>query len=597
MPSLVAALAAGRSLIVPVSAAVFALAALAQLASAAGAPPNVLVVIADDLGWGDLSSHGNKQLQTPIVDRLADEGVSFERFYVQPVCAPTRAEFLAGRHHLRVGVTGVSEGRERLDAGVPTIADAFRAAGYATGLFGKWHNGTQPPYHPVCRGFDEFYGFTSGHWGHYYDFWLDHNNRMVLGQGYCADDFTDHAIGFMIAKSDAPFFAVVAFNTPHSPMQVPDRWWNRHAGRKITQQGTDAAREDVDHTRAALAMCENLDWNVGRLLAHLESRGISDNTIVVFFSDNGPNGHRWNAGLRGVKGSTDEGGVRSPLIVRWPKRLSPGTIVHSPACVLDLPPTLASLCGVALAAPEELDGADLSTELVGEAAPASQARTLLSHWNGRVATRRGRHVLDDRGRLYDLVTDPGQTQDVAAREPEIATDLTSAADAWLERFTAKRLGEAQPFTVGHPEHPRAYLPARDADGVGRVVRSNRFPNCTYFTGWSGHNDAVVWDVEVLTPGVYHTEFYLAVPPAAVGGSLVLETSMGATRIALTEATDCEPLGPAMDRVLRQEGPVMNFRSFAGTALKLEAGRQELRVSWDDFSNKGPLLWQLCLERQ
>jgi len=156
--------------------------------------PNVLVFLADDQGWGDLSVHGNSNLATPNIDSLARDGALFERFFVCPVCAPTRAEFLTGRYHARGGVRGVSTGLERLNTDEKTIAEAFRAAGYATGAFGKWHNGSQPPYHPNDRGFEEFYGMTHGHWGHYFDYDMDHNGRMVKGKGYIIDDLTSHAI-------------------------------------------------------------------------------------------------------------------------------------------------------------------------------------------------------------------------------------------------------------------------------------------------------------------------------------------------------------------------------------------------------------------
>ena len=152
--------------------------------------PNVLVILADDQGWGDLSGNGNPNLSTPHLDQLGDSGAVFERFYVEPVCSPTRAEFLTGRYALRDGVTGVTSGDERLNADVSTIADAFKEAGYATAAFGKWHNGSQAPYHPNSRGFDEFYGFCSGHWGLYFSPMLEHNNSLVRGKDYLADDIT-----------------------------------------------------------------------------------------------------------------------------------------------------------------------------------------------------------------------------------------------------------------------------------------------------------------------------------------------------------------------------------------------------------------------
>src|SRR5262249_45488960 len=212
--------------------------------------PNVVIVLADDQGWGDLSLNGNTNLRTPHVDSLAADGARFERFFVQPVCSPTRAEFLTGRWHPRCGVSGVSTGAERLDLDERTIADAFRAAGYATGCFGKWHNGSQYPYHPNGRGFAEYYGFTSGHWGEDFDPHLDHNGHSVRGRGYITDDLTERAIAFLTknAEEGRPFFCYLAFNTPHSPMQVPDAYWERFE--KATLKADGGAREDRAHTRA-----------------------------------------------------------------------------------------------------------------------------------------------------------------------------------------------------------------------------------------------------------------------------------------------------------------------------------------------------------
>jgi len=261
--------------------------------------PNVLVILTDDQGWGDLSFHGNRNLDTPNIDALAAQGASFDRFFVCPVCSPTRAEFLTGRYFPRGGVRGVSTGKERLDLDEQTIGEVFKAAGYKTGAFGKWHNGTQYPYHPTARGFDEYYGFCSGHWGNYRDPLLDHNGEMVKGSGFIIDDLTDHAIDFIRSSGEQPFFCYVPYNTPHSPMQVPDRWWKKFDGASLAQRHRDPWKENLNHTRAALGLCENIDWNVGRLLQALCEQNEEDNTIVVYFSDNGPNGYRWNDGMKG----------------------------------------------------------------------------------------------------------------------------------------------------------------------------------------------------------------------------------------------------------------------------------------------------------
>ena len=216
---------------------------------AMGSSPNVLVFLTDDQGWGDLSSSGNVDLRTPHVDSLQRDGTSFDRFYVCPVCSPTRAEFLTGRHHARSGVYSTSAGGERIDLGEVTVADLFRAAGYRTGAFGKWHNGMQFPYHPNGRGFEEFYGFCSGHWGNYYSPLLELNGLPVKGQGFCIDDFTSKAITFIeeAVGSGKPFFAYLPYNTPHSPMQVPDLFWKRFSDRRLKMRNQQSPQLSLIH--------------------------------------------------------------------------------------------------------------------------------------------------------------------------------------------------------------------------------------------------------------------------------------------------------------------------------------------------------------
>ena len=196
------------------------------------APPNVILIITDDQGWGDISFNGNHNLNTPFMDQLALQGARFEHFYVQPVCSPTRAEILTGKNFPSLGVYSTSAGGERMDPKAYSLGVHFRHAGYRTGYFGKWHNGSQAPYHPLDRGFQEFYGFTSGHWGHYFGPELEHNGNWVKGTGFLADDFTGRAIAYMESVREAPFLVVLAYNTPHSPMQVPDTYWKRWRRRR-----------------------------------------------------------------------------------------------------------------------------------------------------------------------------------------------------------------------------------------------------------------------------------------------------------------------------------------------------------------------------
>ena len=188
---------------------------------------NVVIILSDDQGWGDFSISGNSNLETPNIDRLARDGALFNNFYVEAVCSPTRAELLTGRYHQRSGVYSTSAGGERIDLDERILAQVFKEAGYATAAYGKWHNGMQAPYHPNSRGFDDFYGFCSGHWGSYFNPMLEHNGAIVQGDGFLVDDLTDHGIRFIEDNRDKPFLLYLPYNTPHSPMQVPDRWFEK----------------------------------------------------------------------------------------------------------------------------------------------------------------------------------------------------------------------------------------------------------------------------------------------------------------------------------------------------------------------------------
>jgi arylsulfatase A-like enzyme len=547
---------------------------------AAAQRPNVLIILSDDQGWGDFSFHGNANLSTPNVDSLARDGASFRRFYVCPVCSPTRAEFLTGRYHPRSGVRGVTTGGERMDLDEVTIADMFKAAGYATGNFGKWHNGTQYPYHPNGRGFEEFYGFTSGHWGDYFSPPLDHNGQIVRGNGYTTDDFTDKAIEFIDRHRDKPFFAYVTYNTPHSPMQVPDRWWNRFAEKELALRGTQPDRENLDHTRAALAMCENIDWNVGRILKRLDELQLARDTIVVYFCDNGPHGDRWNGGLKGSKGSTDEGGVRSPLLIRWPGKIAAGKRIPQIAAAIDLLPTLAELAGIPMTNDKPLDGLSLEPLLVpsnSDVPPELSDRVIFSHWNGRISATSGRFRLDHTGKLYDVLKDPGQRRDVSRQHPQIRERFAAAISAWKNDVFDKDKRDERPFIVGHPDSKLTQLPARDAVGHGTIERSSRHPNCSYFTNWTSTDDRITWDAEVAAAGTYEVEVYYTCPTADVGSTIELSFNGSSVQGKITEPHDPPLQGAEHDRVTRQESYVKDFRPMKLGAIALEEGRGEFTL--------------------
>ncbi|MCA9106222.1 MAG: sulfatase-like hydrolase/transferase [Planctomycetales bacterium] len=549
--------------------------------------PNVVVFLADDAGWGDFSHSGNQQVSTPSIDSIARQGVSLDRFYVCPVCAPTRAEFLTGRYHPRGGVRGVSTGQERLDPTETTIADEFREAGYATGLFGKWHNGSQWPYHPLARGFDRFFGYTCGHWGEYFDAQLEDDERLVRTEGYIVDVCTDEALEFIRDHHDGPFFCYIPFTTPHSPWGVPAEYWDRFRDKPLTQVGTQSENEKQDETRCALAMLENQDHNVGRVLSLLDELELTDNTIVVYFSDNGPNGHRWTGGMKGVKATTDEGGVRSVAYLRWPGVLPAGHVVEPISGAIDLRPTLLSLTGIEQQGQLPLDGRDLSPLLLDPDADWPE-RLLVNSWAGRISVRSQTHRLDHQGHLFDMVGDPGQTTPIEAEQPAIAARLQAHADWYREEMFGERgvttpgggnAVDPRPFPVGYREFPITRLPARDAEPIGNVHRSAPAPNSSFFTGWTSTDDRIEWQVEVVTSGTYRVTVDYTCAADDVGSEVRLEFLEDSLNSKIDVAWD-PPLHDNQDTLPRPraESPLKVFRTLELGSIHLAAGDGTLRLS-------------------
>jgi arylsulfatase A-like enzyme len=553
--------------------------------------PNVIIFLTDDQGWGDLSVHGNSNLSTPNIDLLAKEGARFTHFYVSPVCSPTRAEILTGRYHARGGVYSTSAGGERLDADEKTIAQVFETAGYATAAYGKWHNGMQYPYHPNARGFDDFYGFCSGHWGDYFDPLLEHNGELVKGNGFMSDDLTDKALAFIEAHAAKPFFLYVPYNTPHSPMQVPDRWWNKFKNYNPTMLHSES--EDIQFTRAALAMTENIDWNVGRVMQKLKDLRLDGNTIVIYLSDNGPNSWRWNGGMKGRKGSTDEGGIRSPLFIRWPGHIPQKEVPHI-AAAIDLYPTLADLAGINLYIEKPLDGVSLKSLLVEEHANWKE-RFIFSHWNGRTSARSGQYRLDNEGRLYNIERDPGQLRDVSKDERAVADTLMKAVATWKKDVLSELPAiDNRPFPFGHPDFKYTQLPARDGTSHGNIKRSNRFPNCSFFTNWSTVDDKITWEIEVVADGAFEVMLYYTCPDKDAGSTFELRYGESKLRGKITEGYDPPLRGMEHDRVERQESYIKDFKPLKAGTMYFKKGRGTLTLSAVDIPGESVMDFRLLM---
>ncbi len=546
--------------------------------------PNIILIMTDDQGWGDLSINGNTDISTPNIDALAQNGATFDNFYVQPVCSPTRAELLTGRHFARLGVHKTSAGGERMNLNETTIAEVLKGAGYKTAAYGKWHNGMQPPYHPNSRGFEDYYGFTSGHWGNYFSPILEHNGKLVKGKGFLVDDLIQHGIDFIEKNKEQPFFLYLPLNTPHSPMQVPDTYWNRFKDKNLEMHYQGKESTSLTHTKAALAMVENIDHNVGRVSQKLKELDLEKNTIVIYLSDNGPNGWRWNDNMRGRKGSTDEGGVRSPFFIQWKDKIQAGKKIDQIASAIDLLPTLANLVGVKAETINAVDGQSLQPLLLDENTNFNSG-LIFNHWNGKTSVRSQQYRLDHENRLYDIANDRGQINDLSETYPEVVAELQLRKEAWLGKMTLlDSETDDRPFTLGHPDFEYTQIPARDGIAHGSIKRSNRYPNNTFFTNWKSVNDSITWDVEVLADGEFEIELYYTMKPEAATGNsedlgVSVQLSHGSSELnaRITESHDPPLTGMENDHDPRIESYVKDFKPKILGNIKFQKGRRLLTL--------------------
>ena len=409
---------------------------------------------------------------------------------------------------------------------------------------------------------------------------LEHNGKIVKGEGFLVDDLTNHAIEFMDQVRDKPFFIYLPYNTPHSPMQVPDKNWEKFKDKEIVPDPVkdNVKRQDLTHTRAAMAMCENIDENVGRLVDHLKSTGLDENTIVVYFCDNGPNGSRFNGGLRGRKGSTHEGGLRSPCLIRYPKEIQGGTIVKRVTAAIDLLPTLAEFAGIEFDSSKPLDGKSFAPLLKNQQAQWPD-RMLFSTWNLKTTVRTDQFRKQLGGALYDITSDPRESVDVSQKHPEIAAKLETAMQAFVKEVnpTSSKTPETRPMTVSHPDAVFTQLPARDAHPHGNLKRSNKFPNCTFFSNWISTEDKVTWDVEVLTEAKFEVELYYACPQSSVGSTLELSCGDESVAASIEVANPAPLIGMNEDRFERAEGYVKEWRSMKLGVLTLKPGKGVLTL--------------------
>jgi arylsulfatase A-like enzyme len=417
----------------------------------AGRKPNILLILTDDQGYGDVGRHGNPILKTPHLDRMHDESVRLTDFHVSPTCAPTRCAIMTGRHEFKSGVTHTIFERERMSLKATTIAQVLQSAGYATGIFGKWHLGDEFERWPDKRGFDEMFIHGAGGIGQtyagscgdapgntYFDPAILHNGTFVKTSGYCTDVFFGRALAWIEATKDRkPFFAYITPNAPHGPLHCPPAYAEPYRG---------LVPGDV---AAFFGMIANIDENVGRLIEKLRSWGIEKNTLVIYMNDNGGTAgvKAWNAGMRGQKCTPYLGGTRAIGFFRWPGTLAPAD-VGALTAHLDLFPTFAELAGAKIPAGVALDGFSLLPLLANPKAdwPDRLLVTHVGRWaRGKAAQsqcascsiRRGPYHAVSAGKgartaweLYDVKNDPGEKDDLAARKPEVVKSLAADYDRW-----------------------------------------------------------------------------------------------------------------------------------------------------------------------
>ncbi len=447
-------------------------------------PPNIILVMTDDQGYGDLGCHGHPFLKTPNLDTLYSQSTRFTDFHVSPTCAPTRSALMSGKAPFKNGITHTILERDRMSLRTTTIAEVLKSADYTTGIFGKWHLGDDVEYQPDRRGFDEVFihgargigqeypgsqGDVPGN--EYFDPIIKHNGQFVQTKGYCTDVFFEQSLDWIEAKKDEgkPFFAYLSTNAPHAPYIVDKKYSDIYEGKC------------PEKSAKFFGMIANIDQNMGRLMKKLDDWKLVENTLLIFMTDNGSAAGTYNFGMKGMKVSPHEGGSRVPLFMRLPGLTMPGTDIDALARHYDLFPTLAELAGAKIPADDELDGRSLLALIKNPNAPWPD-RNLFFHvgrWNKRgapghwgtgntdpdaakhinfaVRTKKWRLVGEA---LYDIENDPGETTDVAKQNPNTAAAMLKSFDAWWDEVRPLLVNEDAPLDVGKPfkeqfEHQKA----------------------------------------------------------------------------------------------------------------------------------------------
>ncbi len=506
--------------------------------------PNVIVIITDDQGYGDLGYTGNPHVKTPVIDKFASESIRLNNFYVSPVCAPTRSSLMTGRYSLRTGVRDTYNGGAIMATGEVTIAEMLKKGGYQTGMFGKWHLGDTYPHRPIDQGFEESVIHLAGGMGQvgdittyfqkersYFDPVLWHNGKQEAYNGYCSDIFTDQAIEFVEKSKDAPFFCYLSFNAPHTPLQVPDNYYQMYKDidpasgfEKDDRPFVKMSEKDKEDARKVYAMVSNIDDNVGKLLKKLDDLKIADNTIVIFMTDNGPQQVRYVAGMRGRKGNVFQGGVRVPFYMKYPAKFKKEGDIDVMAAHIDILPTLAYLCDVPVPDTNPIDGKNLTPLLKGENVDWTD-RSLFFYWTRRypelynnIALQKNHFKLVGHTdynaelsdfNLFDLEKDPYEQHNIVDDNKKIAVNLKNEIDVFYnELINSKNIVNPPRIHIGSVEENPVFLSRNDADGERGI--------------WNQEEIYGFWKVK-LTKGRYNFKFKF-IKPLKANGKMYLETN-------------------------------------------------------------------------
>ena len=495
--------------------------------------PNVIVIITDDQGYGDLGYHGNTQIKTSNIDKFAGQSVRMKNFHVSPVCSPTRSSLMTGRYNYRTGVVDTFQGRSMMHPDEVTLAELLRALGYRTGIFGKWHLGDNYPLRAMDHGFEEALVLKGGGIGQpsdppggesYFNPILQHNGKAIKKDGYCTDIFTDAAIDFIGKNKDSPFFCYLAFNCPHTPLEVPQKSYDLYKGKLQLNQFPKIGfpiegKVNLDDTAKIYGMISNIDDNVGRLLAKLDEWGITNDTIVIFMTDNGPQQPRYNSGMRGRKGTVFEGGTHVPFFVRWPAGFKGDRDIDRIAAHIDITPTLVSACGGEMPKNRTIDGKNLLSLWLGVPA-AWPDRSLFFQWHRgdvpemyracAVRTQQWRLVQPNgvaekakfdktKFMLFDIQHDPYEMKDVAADNPAVVADLKKQYETWFKEVESTRNFAPPRIVVGSDKENSTILTRQDM----RMIK--------------GDTNSEFWLLRVEKAGKFDIEVTLLKPAAKQAG--------------------------------------------------------------------------------